>query len=235
MKKLNADWFLEGLLDFEYKKYVLLAYLQHVGREFAQEKLYPSFSDLIFHYKNLHAFKENKEKLSEKFPKSLSREEFKNLKLAFESKVEDTDQLKEISSIVEYSLSGIQKHLKEGKEIYEYIDGQLTIEPIGILPLYKNEGYILLRVNKRNTVKVYEYRIVFFENTEANYHGISLKYLQSFTLGIANTYESMKRDLVRTHKHLPNPATYLLYTVRPFPEEASLLPVAKRKMLAYLK
>ncbi len=235
MKKLSADWFLEGTLDFEYKKYVLLAYLQHVSREFARERLYPSFSDLIFHYKNLFSFKENKQKLFEQFPRSLSEEEFRKLTLAFNPQLEDDEQLKEILSIVEYALPAIHRRMKNGKEIYEHIDEQLTIEPVGVLPLYKREGYILLRVNQHRTIKVYEYRIVFFENTEANYHGISFKYLQSFTLSLAQTFESMKLELIRAHTHLPNPATYLLYAVKPFPEEASLLPIAKRKMLAYLK
>ncbi|RMG20372.1 MAG: hypothetical protein D6730_20075 [Bacteroidetes bacterium] len=235
MKKLSTDWFMEGLLDYEYKKYVLLAYLQHVSQEFAQERLYPSFSDLIFHYKNLAAFKENKQKLYERFPKSLSEEEFKQLRLVMKPEIEEDVQLKEIESIVEYAIPAIREHLKEGKGIYEYIDEQLSIEPIGILPLYKQEGYILLRINQHKEVKAFEYRIVFFENTEANYHGISMNYLQSFRLSLANTYEAIKRELTQLNAQLPNPATYLLYTVKAFPEEASLLPVAKRKMLAYLK
>ena len=37
--KLSPEWFLEGTLDFEYKKYVLLAYLQHVSQEFAEMNL----------------------------------------------------------------------------------------------------------------------------------------------------------------------------------------------------
>ena len=35
--------------------------------------------------------------------------------------------------------------IDNGAEIYELIEKQLHIEPVGILPLYKNEGYMLLR------------------------------------------------------------------------------------------
>lgn len=235
MKQLNSDWFLEGTLDFEYKKYVLLAYLQYVSREFAEVRLYPSFSDLIFHYNNLAQFKENKQKLYNQFPTRLSEEEFRKLKLKRESEVDDSDDLREIDSIIDYALPNIRTYLKDGKEIYEYIEDQLTIEPIGISPLYKNEGYVLLRVNPRKAVKVFQYKIAFFENTDANYHGISLNYVDTFTYSLANTYESMKLELIRNYSELPNPATYLLYTVHPIPEESSLIPVAKRKMLALLK
>ena len=53
MKKLEKDWLTSGLIDFEYKKYILLAYLQEVKGNFDSNKLYPHLSDLIFHYQNL--------------------------------------------------------------------------------------------------------------------------------------------------------------------------------------
>lgn len=31
MKTLNHNWLTEGLIDFEYKKYILLSYLQEVN------------------------------------------------------------------------------------------------------------------------------------------------------------------------------------------------------------
>ena len=235
MKQLSSDWFVEGTMDFEYKKYILLAYLKQVSEEFAKYKLYPSFSDLIHHYKNLTIFQENKKKLFEQFPAHLSEEEFLKMKLAFDPEVEDSPDLQEIESIVKYSLPVINDQLKEGKEIYELIDYHLDIEPIGITPLYKNEGYVLLRVMPQKDVKVFEYRIVFFENMEGNYHGISFQAIDTFRLSLVNTYEAIKRQLIKSYSKLPNPATFLLAAKREFPEEQSLLPIAKRKMLAYLK
>jgi len=226
---------MEGLQDFEYKKYILLAYLQHVSKEFAEVRLYPSFSELIHHYQNLSRFKDQKRQLAEKFPKKIAEEDFKQLKLTYKPDIQDDDQLQEIESIIEYAIPNIKEHLKEGKEIYEYIDEQIQIEPVGVTPLYHQEGYILLRVEPRKMVKAYEYRIIFFENTDANYHGISFEYLDSFRLNIVNTYESIKRKLISSSSKFPNPATWLLYAVNPFPEEAALLPVAKRKMLSFLK
>ena len=40
MKSLSETWFAEGYIDFELKKYTLLAYLQHVNSYFNQNKLY---------------------------------------------------------------------------------------------------------------------------------------------------------------------------------------------------
>ncbi len=56
MKTLSQSWFAEGYIDFELKKYTLLAYLQEVNAYFSQNKLYPQLADLVFHYNNIKAF-----------------------------------------------------------------------------------------------------------------------------------------------------------------------------------
>ena len=235
MDTLTNDWFLEGRLDYEYKKYILLAYLQKVAKEFAEVRLYPSFTELINHYQHLTHFKEQKEGLRQQFPKSISKEAFQKMQLVYQSDLAEDDRLKLVEEIIDYAIPQIKAQLKDGKEIYEYIDQHLKIEPIGVCPLYNKEGYILLRAEPRKVVKVFEYKTIFFENTDANYHGISFKYMKSFQISLANTYEHIKRKLSQEYQKLPNPATWLLYTIYPIPEESTLIPVAKRKMLSILK
>jgi hypothetical protein len=55
MKQLSQTWFAEGYIDFELKKYTLLAYLQQINKYFNENKLYPQLADLIFHYNNIVA------------------------------------------------------------------------------------------------------------------------------------------------------------------------------------
>ena len=80
MKNLESDWLTKGLIDFEYKKYILLAYLKTVRENFDDKKLFPYVSDLIFHYRNLQTIKEKKELMLENFPKSISQADFENLR-----------------------------------------------------------------------------------------------------------------------------------------------------------
>ena len=56
MKSLSETWFAEGRIDFELKKYTLLAYLQEVNKHFDANKLYPQLADMVFHYNNIVAF-----------------------------------------------------------------------------------------------------------------------------------------------------------------------------------
>ncbi|MEM6265514.1 MAG: hypothetical protein AAGI38_23630 [Bacteroidota bacterium] len=235
MKNLNNDWFIEGLQDFEYKKYKLLAYLQHIAKEFAEVKLYPSFSDLIFHYKNLATFKDGQKQLFQHPTGKVSEDELSNFRSESPIDLEHHTDLKELEAIVDYALPAIKGHLSEGKLIYDYIDDQIAIEPVGLTPLYKREGYILLRANPNPNIDVYQYRIVFFENIEANFHGINMTHVESFRYSLVNTYESIKLQLIKENQELPNPATYVVYSDQLLPKEAAFLPVAKRKFLAYVQ
>jgi len=60
LKSLGLNWFIEGSIDFEYKKYILLDYLQEINRHFDKSKLYPNLTDLVFHYNNLRALNKTK-------------------------------------------------------------------------------------------------------------------------------------------------------------------------------
>src|SRR5687768_15851567 len=99
MKQLNPNWLTEGLIDFEYKKYVLLAYLKEVSHHFQEGKLFPALSDIIFHYQNLFSLKENKEIASRAFPKQVSRIDLEQFRLEYERMMNDEDYMEEIQQI----------------------------------------------------------------------------------------------------------------------------------------
>ena len=71
MKTLSETWFADGYIDFELKKYTLLAYLQEIDKYFNENKLYPQLADVIFHYNNLVAFRENKKFFRNNFRNNL--------------------------------------------------------------------------------------------------------------------------------------------------------------------
>ena len=234
MKPLSPDWFIDGTLDFEIKKYAFLAYLQQVSREFSEVRLYPALGDLIHQHQNLHQFKSQKQDLQRKFPAQLTDADFSAQRLIYEPTYEDPEDLLEIDQIVDFAIPELEVRMQEGKEIYDYIEECMTIEPIGITPLRKQEGYLLLRMHPRNEVNAYQYRITNLYQNNHSYQGIAIEQVYSFTHSIANSYESMKRQLIQSRTELPNPATYLVFTSAPIPESPSLLPVAKRRMLAII-
>src|ERR1700759_4163089 len=135
MKQLSDTWFAEGYIDFELKKYMLLAYLQQVNKYFNENKLYPQLADVIFHYNNLVAFRENKKFLQEHFPKKLTGVQMEKLQLLYQQMIGDTDLMKELEDIINYSTTTIKNTIRSGAEIYEHIENNLVISPIGLVPL----------------------------------------------------------------------------------------------------
>jgi hypothetical protein len=130
MKSLSETWFAEGYIDFELKKYTLLAYLQQVNKYFDEKKLYPQLADVIFHYNNLVAFRENKKFLQEHFPKKLTGIQLEKLQFLYEQMVEDTELMKELEEIINYSTTTIKRTIVSGTEIYEFIEHKLNITPL---------------------------------------------------------------------------------------------------------
>ena len=234
MKTLSETWFAEGYIDFELKKYTLLAYVQEINKHFGENKLYPQLADLIFHYNNLVAFRENKKYLQEQFPKKLTGVQIEKLQVLYEQMIEDNELMSELENIIQYA-SGIMKTtISNGTEIYEFVEGQLTITPVGLVPLDVQEGYFFLSSGASKNTWVYQYRLSFFEKREERYRSIKTAYIDRLQRSFSNTYEAIKYSLIKAYQQLPNPAVYSIETDLAFPVEETLLPVAKRSLVKFI-
>ncbi len=231
---LSETWFMEGYIDFELQKYKLLAYLQGVKKSFSETKLYPQLSDIVFHYNNLNAFRNNKQLLQDRFPKKLAALDVRKLEMVYERVLADDELMQELSQITEFALDEMKGTISEGAEIYDFVEKQMEIEPVGIVPLYKNEGYVFIRYAKVADVRIYNFNVTLFEHQNSKYKGIRMEYIDSRTKSLANTYEQIKIDIVRAYRALPNPAVYKVEFPMSVPFDETLLPVAKRVLMRYL-
>lgn len=235
MKSLRPNWFFEDLPDFEYKKYVLLSYLQDVHAQFTETRLYPALSDLVFHYRNLTSFVEQKQAIYNSFPERLTDIDMKNLRMAFTKVMSNDDLMNHLEEIVSYSIPELKKHLDEGKEIYDFIEKEINLSPVGILPIYRNEGYMLVRDGDLPEIKVYEFSVKFFQHDEEHFRSVQTQYLTSYKRSFINTSENIKIDMIRSRKKLPNPATFSVESHYEFPLEETIVPLAKRMLMKYIE
>jgi len=234
MKSLNTNWITEGWVDYEYKKYILLAYLQHVSKNFNSQKLYPFLSDLIYHYQNLVDFSEKKQLTSNKFTKHLKKVDLEKFQLEYEKAIEDDNFMEEIDTILKFSIPKIKAALSDGKTIYDLVEDNLSIEPIGIMPLTTDFGYMILKNGNKTEHKVFEYEITIFEKYSEKYRSMKTKYITSYTKKLMQSYESIKISLIKDAKSMANPATYLIYSKLQLPLQETFLPVAKRELVRYI-
>lgn len=252
---LHSDWFTEKRIDFEYQSYRLLAYLQMVNHSFNKGMLYPFLTELISHKKNLLHLKNEKQNLSDKFPKELTKIDLKNLNLEYTFSLNNDAAMEEINSIVDFSLPRIGHYIDEGNAIYSIVKDKITIVPVGIIPIYTKEGYILVSAFSKGKKKanVYYYSISLFVNELARdtggslplsltagdldqdlYCNIQTKYVTSVSISAVNTFENIKTQLIKRNPQLPNPATFAVESELYFPVNETLLPVAKKLLLNYI-
>ena len=234
MNSLSANWFIEGSVDFEHKKYLLLAYLKQINKHFHSTRLYPDLNDLVFHYNNLIQFKENKNSLHKAFPERLTKADIDAVKLTYEKMIQDDAIMQEIEQIIHYALGMFDPTLKEGKEIYDFVESRLNIEPIGVIPLYPYHGYFLLRNGDERSIRVYEYQVTLFEGKDERYRGINASFITLYEQNFIFTPEGIRKDLIHTRREVPNPAVYHIETDITFPLEQTLLPLAKRSLVKYI-
>ncbi len=234
IKSLSETWFAEGYIDFELKKYTLLAYLQHVNTYFNENKLYPQLADIIFHYNNIVAFRENRRFLEEHFPKQLTEINIKKLQVVYERMIENNELMRELEEIINYSAQKIKTTIQNGTEIYEFVEGKLNIEPVGLIPLDTNEGYLLICDGRFNTTVAYQYQLTIYEKHDEKYRGLRTSFIQTWIRSVSNSAENIKAELIRNRRQLPNPAVYNIQTVLAYSLEETLLPIAKRSLVKYI-
>jgi hypothetical protein len=234
MSTLSKDWLTQGMIDFEYKKYVLLAYLQKVKESFGRIELYPFLSELVFHYQNLKAVQENRALLREQFPRELSLEDFKKLVVTYRQLVEDDTVMNELSSIIEFAIPQIKDSLDEGSVIYEYVEQHCELTPVGVTPLYAREGYLFVTQPPEDETNIYRYELSIYEEQHEQLRSLNTRYIETAPKSPFEPYESLKISLTKRFADLPNPAVYAVISRLRIPFTATLMPVAKRLLVKHL-
>lgn len=235
MAILGDNWLTEKYIDFEYKKYILLAFLQQVDKDFELQKLYPSLREVIRHYRQVVAIKERKEELYNSFPSKATDVDTENMQLIYEKIFHDDKLMHELEDIINFSIPHFENHLAEGKKIYDAIEAQLNIFPVGVVPLRSKEGYMFIRDGKDADTKIFEYDITLFEQSDTKYRGIHTEYVKTWETDLGITYQYIKLELLKEKQDIPNPATYAIESEWVVPLEETLLPIAKRCLLKYVE
>jgi hypothetical protein len=231
MNRLSDNWITEGWIDFEYKKYILLAYLQHVSEQFKEVKLYPPLAELIHHYSRLKGFAESREKLKDAFPKQLQGPDWNTVKLNYKPLFLDDELMQQLTDIVQFSLPKLEKAIGEGRDIYDFLESEMKIEAVGISPIYQREGYAMLTFDHSKDIYVYRYKVNLFQQASDKFRGIMMELVKKVKRTFAQTYQQLKLELVKTYQDLPNPATYRIHSKYSIPLNESFVPISKRMLL----
>jgi hypothetical protein len=227
MASLSNNWLTEDLMDFEYKKYLVLAYLQDVEKHFEEKKLYPDFTELIEHYKNLILLKNNTQLLENQFKKTLKGIDLKNFKLKYDSIIND-DSMFELKQIIDFCEPLFSEELGKGKTIFDFAEQQIISDHIGLMPLYKTEGYFLLQPFQSKQISAYFYNFKKVNLLSEEVYGLQCNFYSTYTVSLSKTVDNLKFEIIESNPELPNPAVFLFKAKASLPTDETFLPIAKR-------
>ena len=114
MELISLDWYIQDPIDFEYKQYILFAYLQEVDQTFLNKIVSPHLLHLEKLEKELTLFKESYMSMRDSFDKQRYKW-FDNPKLVGES----NDLVTDIVDIVDFSIPQIKTRIDHGYMIFD--------------------------------------------------------------------------------------------------------------------
>jgi hypothetical protein len=191
-------------------------------------------SDLVFHYRNLVSLKENKGLIVSSFPRELSLENLRTLELNYRKIIEDDAVMQEIESIMQFALPQLKDSVEEGSSIYEFVESKCELTAVGVVPLYMQEGYMFITQPPEKETNIYHYQMTVYHQSQEPLRGIATHWVTKTSYSLGNTYENIKRNLIRQYHDLPNPAAFLIVSQMQFPYQSTLVPVAKRLLIKHL-
>lgn len=233
MENLKLETFLSAEKDWEINQYKVLGGIKEFQSEFNKKKIYPSLSELISLYSVLQEILDNETILNGKFPKQIVNYDLKNKKIIYETLEKVNEEEKFLFSLIEWALPLIKNAIEEAAVLFEFVEKNIEIEEIGILPLYKDEGYFIIPDNTNQKLLIHRFQCTLFSSNSEKYRTLKTTFIEEMQKEIIEkSPESIKLDLIKKFKDLPNPATYFCETELDFPFNETIFPVAKRKLMA---
>ncbi len=235
MEKLQENWLTDGVLDQEYKTYLFLAWLQKAKREFTDARLYPALSRLIEEHRRLDALRKGKADFSLKIRRDVKEIDLRKMRLVYKELEEHPELNEYLNSLIEFALPRLESMLREGKSLYDLVDEHLQLTPVGLVPMYRKEGYLFLYDEPRKDVYLFRYVVSLLELADEHFHSLQTALIDQRRKSLGQTFEQLKVELIKRFTDLPNPATYLVRCNLAFPLHETLLPIARRRLMLELK
>ncbi|MBL7998170.1 MAG: hypothetical protein JNL32_05975 [Candidatus Kapabacteria bacterium] len=235
MKTFGLDYFTAPVDDAEKRQYDILGALQQRRSELSRTRLYPVIAELIELRETLQLLIEQKGKVDAAIPKQLTDVDWESKQLTYTQQHSDPQNLEKMFDLIEWSLPFLDAVIDEGKVLYDFVDENIILEDVGIVPMYTNEGYFFVPEHRSHIIHVLRYELSMLMSDGQHYRAMRTNEIEQVEEGgIIRTPEAIKLHIISTHRELPNPATFVCETELDFPYYETILPVVKRKLMMRL-
>jgi hypothetical protein len=207
-----------NITDLEKSKYLLLNKLQSCEREFDESRIYPTLSMLVGIHSSLLEILSGRDKI---FNKEYG-----------ENTEQDNDTVMNIElersfEFMDWGHQKIRLLIETGKEIFDFVEDNISIESIGLSSEQIYEGYFILPDNKNFIGHIIKYNRIL-------HNCLKTKEALSFKMRLVTIPNEVIKNRIISEDIL-NQIIFYLDTDLSFHYSQTILPVAKRKFLSYLE
>lgn len=214
--------------DAEMRTYQLLAFEKRAITKLKGNELFPSLTELTEWNNAIAALLESKHNFENSLKSTLTDINPSEARVTYTSAALPTHDM--LETMHDWAITAQQKIkalLVSFEEMKKILMREIESEPVGLLPLYRDEGYLLITHGRDTDVFIYQ-RKTLFETTSSR--GILSDYFSTYEVSPANTPHNIKINLIKSHREIPNPATWSFYCQQELPLAETLLPLAKEKL-----
>lgn len=237
MERISLATFLSSETDWEINQYRILGGLKELSLELDRKKIYPALAQLIELKNSLDQIKAARNNLNGKFPREIKGFNVKEQKIILDipAHFNNPQNVEAVFELIDWALPVIQNKIDEGIILFDFVEKNLTLEQVGILPIYKEAGYFMITDKSAAELQVHRYESSLFYSGKERFRSLKTEFVKSEEQNvIRKSPESIKQDLLHERLDLPNPATFICDTDLDFPFNATIFPIAKRKLMAAL-
>ena len=184
MTGLRLDHFIQAAEDFEGAQYRILSGLQQARQAFTRNVIYPHLSELINLYSTLHTIVQQLEDIREAIPGSITGVDPNSYQIIYEKPSLDPSQMGQVEDLIRWTMPHLQAAIDEGRTIFEFVEENLHMEEVGILPSYVEEGYLMLPDCLDHQLHVFQYSLSVFTHTEERFRSLKTTYVKSIAQGV---------------------------------------------------
>lgn len=226
MKTLSPLWLLEGLIDYEYKKYIVLDYLQRVEIDFKKKKIYPHVDDVSNHLSFILQLKHSKSITTNVFP-DIPPSDIIKFNFKYNNLICDPDSKSHLEKIINFSLPKFRSIVMDSSNIKRNLFLGMDIEGVGHISTDISTGYVIIPKNKMH---VYSYAIYEVPNQQGDLFEymperyVTLKKVKVYDKDV--TPMEIKMDLMIQNNH-PNMSLFMVSSQNRLPLKECYLPLVK--------
>ncbi len=223
MTPLSLDRF-AAATDPEAARYRLLGGLQETRRAFQRYCVYPHLAQLVDLYTGLRSLLDGADRIERSSAGAAVGVDWAAGRIVYAG-----PPVPLAVELARWALPRIVETLEEGRALYEFASEHAELAAVGLVPTYRDEGYLVVRGGDR-ALRTLRYRISALTGRDGRYRSLRTSDV-AVDLDPLGSPQTWKAALVASAPDLPAPATFRLDADLDLPLDATLLPLAKRKLL----